>query len=41
MTLLAAVSWQKLHSSGPGWALLGAMALIAMAGAARSRARSS
>ena len=41
MTLLAAVSWQKLHSSGPGWALLGAMALIAMAGTARSRARSS
>jgi hypothetical protein len=41
MTLLAAVSWQKLQSSGPGWALLGAMALIAMAGAARSRARSS
>jgi len=41
MTLLAAVSWQKLPSSGPGWALLGAMAAIAMAGAARSRARSS
>ena len=40
MTLLAAASWQKLPSSGPGWALLGAMAAIAMAGAARSRARS-
>lgn len=39
MTLLAVVSWQKLPAAGPGWALLGAMAAIAVTGTATARAR--
>ena len=39
MTLLAVACWQKLPTPGPGWAFLGAIAAVAITGAARSRAR--